>query len=122
MKLYLWSGQMEGWEDGQAKWERGRVHFVSLWGKGNSISRIIEQFFTSFHISLLYNSSSCPFLPHLFSLKMVQHHLVSATPFFFFAKEIPFLFSELYSCFSSLYFIRPFSLRDYLILLLYCMI
>lgn len=31
MKLCLWYEQMEGWGDGKAKWEEGRVHSVFLW-------------------------------------------------------------------------------------------
>lgn len=96
MKLYLRPGQMEGWEDREAKWEGGRVHSVSLWAKGNSIRPIIEPFFTSFHISPLFNSSpSCPFLsPLLFK--------DGACPLSYFSLENPSLFSELYSLHCTL--------------------
>lgn len=38
--------------------------------KGNSIRFIIEPFFTSFYISLLEYSSSCPFLPLLLPVSL----------------------------------------------------
>lgn len=59
--------------------------------RGNSIRLIIEPFFTSFYISLLYNSSSCPFLSPLSFLKMVHHEFGSSH----FYLENPSPFSEL---------------------------
>lgn len=69
------------WRDEEMERQSGKegesILFPSR-AKGNSIRPIMEPFFTSFHISLLYNSSSCPFLPPLYSLKTVQRHLASA--------------------------------------------
>lgn len=91
------------WRDGEVERQSGKEGASILCpsrAKGNFIRPIMEPFFTSFHISLLHNCSSCPFLPPLYS---EEHHLAFA-PYL----EYHSHFSEL--CLSLKFALYPISL------------